>query len=390
MMDLPPPRRNNRAVSALFGLIGGQGAGPSGGDGVLLAPGTAMHAGEQRFFAILFPLSVVVAAWHGLASVLGVWAAWLLCVPAALLLFHLLPFVLAGRSQRMHWRLWLVAAVVWGWFHRDAAWFVAAFAWAWLAIGGANAAAAVLVGLRASMRWQGRVGVAWRMMLIFTAHFVAIGIGWRLGWHWAVVLGVGIAALYCTAVLRPNSGWLGAVIRHTGGELLLTFDDGPHPESTPALLDLLDARGVKAVFFLIGENARRHPDLTREIARRGHEIGNHTLTHPQASFWCAGPWRTAHEIRECQAVLEEITGVTPRYFRAPVGHRNLFTHPIAAACGLRVVGWSRRGYDADARVPADTVISRVLPGLGAGDIVLLHEGRADAAEIADAVLMGMS
>ena len=386
MTDLPPPRRENRAVSAIFRLMGGRHARHCGGEGEVLAAGDAMHAGEQRFFAVMFPLTVAVAVWHALHSFFGLWAAWLLCLPAALMLLQVLPFVLAGRTPCAHWRLWLAATVIWAWFHRDAPVFIAAFAWTWLGIAAANTVAALGIALRDLMRLQGSAGVAWRMMLFFAAHFAAAGIGWRFGWQWFLVLGAGIAALYCLAVLRPNSQWLGDVIRHSAGPPLMTFDDGPDPESTPELLDLLDARGVKAVFFLIGEHARRHPELAREIARRGHEIGNHTLTHPQATFWCAGPQRTAREIQNCQKLLAEITGTAPRYFRAPVGHRNLFTHPVAAACGLRVVGWSLRGYDADARVPTAQVIARITLKLRPRDIVLLHDGRPDAADIAAAVL----
>lgn len=255
-----------------------------------------------------------------------------------------------------------------------------------LAFSALNLAAAGLLALRASMRWNGRAGVAWRGMLLFAAHAIAVFAGWRFGWLWLVGGGTSIAGLYCLAVLRPNGQWLGAVVRRRCGPPLLTFDDGPHPDSTIALLDVLDAHGEKAVFFLIGENARRFPEIAREIVRRGHEIGNHTQSHPQASFWCAGPWRTAREIRDCQHTLRDITGASPRVFRAPVGHRNLFTHPIASACGLRVVGWARRGYDADPAVPAARVIDRIVAGHRHGDIILLHDGRPDAPEIAKAVL----
>lgn len=385
MIDLPPPRPN-RAVSALFRVFGGADARGTGGEGELRAPGMAMHAGEQGFFGVLFPLTVFVAAAHAIHAMLGVWWALVLAVPVTLVLFHVLPFILAGRSPRLHWWLWLAAATVWAWFHRDGSLPVAIVAWMWLGIALANLLSLILFGLRATMDWQGGGGVAWRGFLLIAAHLVAIALGWMFGWAWALVGGVAIAAIFCLAVLRPNAQWLGNVLRQSGGPPLLTFDDGPHPDTTPALLDLLDARGIKALFFLIGETASRHPDLVREIARRGHEIGNHTLTHPQATFWCAGPWRTAREIRGCQDILAEITGTTPRYFRAPVGHRNLFTHPVASALGLQVVGWTRRGFDADPSVPAATVIARIAPRLRHGDLVLLHDGHPETCTITDAIL----
>jgi peptidoglycan/xylan/chitin deacetylase (PgdA/CDA1 family) len=344
-----------------------------------------MHAGELRFLAVVVPLSVLVAVWHALGVALGGLVAWLLAVPAAIILLHVLPIILAGRSSRVQWRLWLGVAVAWAWFHRDAGMPAAIFAWIWLAVAAANLACACLLALRRSMDWQGIGGIAWRAGLLVGSHIGAVVIGVMCGWGWALAAGALLAALYCLAVLLPNHQWLGAVYRHADGPLLLTFDDGPHPERTPALLDALDDLGETAVFFLIGENARKHPDLVREIVRRGHMLGNHTLTHPQATFWCAGPWRTAREIRGCQDALTAITGVAPQWFRAPVGHRNFFTHPVAAACGLHVVGWARRGYDAAPGVPAGVLLSRIVPHLRPHDVVLLHDGRPDAPEIATAI-----
>jgi peptidoglycan/xylan/chitin deacetylase (PgdA/CDA1 family) len=197
-----------------------------------------------------------------------------------------------------------------------------------------------------------------------------------------------IAASYCWAVLNPASQWLGPIICKTNDdEILITIDDGPDPHDTPILLDLLDKYQTKAIFFMIGEKAQAHPDLVREVARRGHEIGNHTFTHPQASFWCAGPWRTRREILRCQQVIQEITGKSPRWFRAPVGHRNLFVHPIVRGLGLGVMAWSRRGYDA---VEKDVVkvLDTILPNLTKGDIVLLHEATSISAQVLEGVLKG--
>jgi peptidoglycan/xylan/chitin deacetylase (PgdA/CDA1 family) len=84
-------------------------------------------------------------------------------------------------------------------------------------------------------------------------------------------------------------------------------------------------------------------------------------------------------------VLEDITGVKPRWFRAPVGHRNFFTHPIATALGMQVMAWNRRGYDA-VETDASKVLARILPGLAPGDIVLMHEGTPIAAEVLEGVL----
>jgi peptidoglycan/xylan/chitin deacetylase (PgdA/CDA1 family) len=215
-------------------------------------------------------------------------------------------------------------------------------------------------------------------------------LGFRYGWPWAIAGGALIAAFYCVAVLRPSGQWLGPVKTDTGDRsILLTIDDGPDPKDTPTLLDLLDHHGRKAVFFMIGEKVAAHPELAREVLRRGHLIGNHTMTHPQASFWCAGPWRTRREIAECQRTIQEATGFEPKWFRAPVGHRNWFTHPVCGDLGLEVVAWSRRGFDA-VETDAAKVLERMLKGLAPGDIILMHEATAIVGEVAEGVLQTLA
>ncbi len=184
--------------------------------------------------------------------------------------------------------------------------------------------------------------------------------------------------------LRPNCQWFGPVV--TGfvtatDEVWLTVDDGPDPHDTPRLLDLLDAAGARATFFVRGDRARAHPELILEVARRGHGLGNHTFSHPQATFWSLGPGRLRREIGGCSDALREITGEPPRLFRAPVGMVNPFVGPAAAAAGLRLVGWSARGFDGVTRHARDAggVVTRIVSTLRPGGIALLHEGRRGAA-----------
>ena len=185
------------------------------------------------------------------------------------------------------------------------------------------------------------------------------------------------------ATLRPNNRIFGPIITRfepdpTDPQVWLTIDDGPDPHDTPRLLDLLDAHGgARATFFLRGDRARVHPELVTEIVRRGHGVGNHTLDHPQATFWCLGPRRMEREIGGCSDVLRDITGHEPRLFRAPVGHVNPFVHRATARRGLRIVGWSARGFDGVDRhaTNPEAVAARVLDGLRPGAIILLHEGR---------------
>ena len=123
----------------------------------------------------------------------------------------------------------------------------------------------------------------------------------------------------------------------------------------------------------------------REILARGHEIGNHTQTHPVTMFWRLRPVRLWREIADCQETLTTLCdGKPPRFFRPPAGHHNIFTAQIAAALGLRMMLWSARGFDGvDQRVPVIT--QRIARRLKAGSIVLIHEGTPVAIEVAEAV-----
>jgi peptidoglycan/xylan/chitin deacetylase (PgdA/CDA1 family) len=369
----------------LFRVIGGAGT-PCLAEACQHATGNDMHVRELRFLALWIPLT----AWVATGSFLCRWMSWpaaaLLALPAGFILLSLLPLALGGRSPVTQWRSWLLVCTAWALFHRHSGAVAGFFAWAWIALFLLNAAACFWLGL---LKIPGRIansGAAWRMAACIAAHLCALAAGAFFGWPWAVAGGACLAALYCLAVLRPSCQWLGPVrCRTDDGSILITIDDGPDPHDTPKLLDLLDRQQVRAVFFMIGGKAAAHPELAREVLRRGHQIGNHTMTHPQASFWCAGPWRTRREIADCQDVLERVTGVKPRYFRAPAGHRNLFTHPVAAALGLEVMAWSRRGFDA-VETDADKVLARILTKLGPGDIVLVHEATPIAQRVLEGVL----
>lgn len=160
----------------------------------------------------------------------------------------------------------------------------------------------------------------------------------------------------------------------SAGSVGLTFDDGPDPEGTTAVLDLLDRYGARASFFCIGRKVERRPDLVHEIVRRGHRVENHTHSHPW-SFSLRGPRGMAAEIDRAQEVIERATGRAPRLFRPPAGFKNPMLEPLLARRGLWLTSWSRRGFDtvwSDARA----IRRRLTPDLGAGEILLLHDGGA--------------
>ena len=378
----PPP--DNRAVSDLFRVFGGEER-TVAADVRQTSTARGMHLGEFRAFAVLIPLSLLVAIGTGLSSLWGAGAGWVLAIPGTFIALNILPFVLSARKPQTQWRVWFVLLLVWSIFHRAGDGPAALISYVWIGIMIMEMVAGCVLTAQELMALSDKTGIACRILLAIVLHAIAITIGLKFGWSWGIACGVVIALTFCWAVLNPSCQWLGPVYRTTADdEILITIDDGPDPHDTPLLLDLLDSHETKAIFFMIGEKVRAHPELAREVIRRGHEIGNHTLTHPAGSFWCAGPWRTRREIAGGQHAIAEVTGIKPRLFRAPVGHRNLFTHPIASALGLEVMAWSRRGYDAVEK-DAGKVLARILPDLTNGDIVLLHE----ATPIAEPVLAGV-
>jgi peptidoglycan/xylan/chitin deacetylase (PgdA/CDA1 family) len=177
------------------------------------------------------------------------------------------------------------------------------------------------------------------------------------------------------SLLTPSSQLLLRVwtrFEPAGPEVWLTIDDGPDERDTPRLLDLLDRHGARAAFFVIGERAARHPELVAEMLRRGHEVGHHTQTHPAGTFWCASPARLRAELDRGLAALAQ-GGARPRWFRAPVGIKNLFLGKALAQRGLSCVAWSLRTRDGVGRDPA-AIAARALRRVRSGDIILMHEG----------------
>ncbi|HET7833284.1 MAG TPA: polysaccharide deacetylase family protein [Gallionella sp.] len=199
-------------------------------------------------------------------------------------------------------------------------------------------------------------------------------------WPWALGLVVANHLLLGMATMWPRSHLLGAnmtrlpaaAIRRN--EVALTFDDGPDPEITPKVLDLLDQYGAKASFFCIGERVAAYPELAREIIRRGHSVENHTYRHANV-FALFGPVVAQREIKAAQNDIQTVTGIAPLFFRAPMGFRNPFLIPLVERADLRYASWTRRGYDTVARQP-EKVLQRLLRGIAAGDILLLHDGCA--------------
>ncbi len=197
---------------------------------------------------------------------------------------------------------------------------------------------------------------------------------------WPYALGAVAAshAILTAAGLWPRSALLGpnwtALPEQAGEAIAITIDDGPDPEVTPRVLDLLERYDAHATFFCIGEAARRHPRAIEAIVQRGHAVENHSQHH-RHHFSLLGPRGLLREIQAAQQTLTDLSGTTPLFFRAPAGLRNPFLEPVLCRLGLRLASWTRRGFDT--RTPdAAVVAQRLLRGLAARDILLLHDGHA--------------
>lgn len=189
-----------------------------------------------------------------------------------------------------------------------------------------------------------------------------------------------------STVLGPNWTRLPDTPRNANA-IALTLDDGPDPVVTPQVLDLLDAYGVRATFFLIGERARRYPALTREIVARGHRVENHSQKHVH-TFSVKGLGALRREIDAAQRTLTDLTGERPAFFRAPAGLRNILLEPVLQKLDLRLATWTRRGFDTRERDP-EVVAERLLRGLAARDILLLHDADAAIADNGQPVLLSV-
>jgi peptidoglycan-N-acetylglucosamine deacetylase len=160
-------------------------------------------------------------------------------------------------------------------------------------------------------------------------------------------------------------------VRTPDRAVALTFDDGPNPDATPAILDALAARGVKATFFILGRHAERWPELVARTAREGHSIGNHGYYHRKLHF--KSPAYVRDDLRLGTERIETATGLRPVLFRAPHGFRSPWVTPIAKSLGQRTVGWSLGVWDSD-RPGVEAIAERTIRGARPGSILLLHDG----------------
>jgi peptidoglycan/xylan/chitin deacetylase (PgdA/CDA1 family) len=189
----------------------------------------------------------------------------------------------------------------------------------------------------------------------------------------ALAAGAACAGALAYAAVHPAAQIFGPTLRRTASPdtLALTFDDGPNPALTPKLLDLLEAHSAPATFFLVGRHVRACPEVVREIAARGHAIGNHTETHPHLTW--KTPARVREEVAGCHDALGAVLNRAPRWMRPPYGHRGPQLWPVLRTMGYGpIVTWTDLCGDWRPQAPEKLIgrLGRVRPRA----MVVLHDG----------------
>lgn len=173
-------------------------------------------------------------------------------------------------------------------------------------------------------------------------------------------------------IVPPVASALRIPRRLEAGDVAVTFDDGPHPQGTPAVLDILDAHGMTATFFMVGERVLRAPELAREVAARGHGIAVHG--HRHRNLLRLTPSAIARDLDQAHAAIAGATGVEPTLHRAPYG---IYSWPALREVrrrGWTPLLWSRWGHDWRRRTTPEKIAAEVTRDLAPGDVLLLHDG----------------
>ncbi len=191
-------------------------------------------------------------------------------------------------------------------------------------------------------------------------------------------------------VFVPRAQGLGCMHRHfttDRREVWLTIDDGPDPEVTPRVLDLLDAAGVKASFFCIGRCVDQYPALCREIVARGHSVENHGNSHSWL-FAAFGPSHMKADISAAQQKISQIAGRPPQFFRPTAGLRNPMLDRVLSRLDLKLASWTRRPYDTY-EGDVQRIYDRLVENLAPGDILLLHDGHSARTPSGEPVILAV-
>ena len=171
--------------------------------------------------------------------------------------------------------------------------------------------------------------------------------------------------------------------------IALTFDDGPHPKETHEVLDVLDKYNVKGTFFVVGKHANWYSEPLKRAAKEGHEIGNHTFSHPDIS--CLSSDDIKREIKECEDTLIKLTGKRPTLFRPPYGsYSKDKLAEIAKESGYKIILWTTIDAKDWKNPPSSQISDTIINKAQNGDIILLHDyGTENTVKALDTIISEM-
>lgn len=182
-----------------------------------------------------------------------------------------------------------------------------------------------------------------------------------------------LLSLFLFPALRVHGASQGGAYTHVATDeavVALTFDDGPHPRYTPKILDILAENDARATFFVIGKNLEHYGDIAERAVREGHEIGNHTYSHP--TLFQLDDGEILYEILKNEAIIEEKTGYMPTLFRPPEGYCTTAIERVAKNAGSDVVLWSVDTRDWSG-IASARIVSHVMENVRPGSIILFHD-----------------
>ena len=165
--------------------------------------------------------------------------------------------------------------------------------------------------------------------------------------------------------------YVNSTSKNTKNNVVLSFDDGPHPSHTPEILHILKKNNVPALFFVIGKHAQKYPEIIRQIVNEGHQIGIHTYSHPW-NFGFLSTSSVLNEITQCSTIINEITGTTPTLFRPPFGITNPRIAKAVKKLNVNTIGWNLRTFDTQLKSPTP-LIKKIKANLKSNSIILLHD-----------------
>ena len=202
---------------------------------------------------------------------------------------------------------------------------------------------------------------------LFIVWFLITGFGsWYIEWNYH------LTSLHCNSTLTQKA-------------VAISFDDGPHPEFTPEVLQLLKKYNAKATFFLIGKNAEKYPELVSEILSEGHSIGNHTYSHAK-NFGFFSTQKVISELKRTNQIVTQLTGLKMMLYRPAFGVTNPMIKRALRQLGMQSIGWNKRSYDTT-NLGQKQVYRRVVKQLKKGDIILLHDRSKKTVDVLEQLLL---